>query len=149
MNSLFMAGAVVTLTDLTPRQNVNFDAWVSDRTNFTSNVNAVNVSQFRSHYQSFVLRVHFCFFLVDPSANTACLRQQFLARRNKRLGVFVPRCLPDGGYDKVQCHGSVCFCMDEEGEEVPGTRVYRNENLDCRGKLALPTGNHSRFISQS
>lgn len=87
-------------------------------------------------------------FAVDPSANTPCLRRQFSARRNKRLGVFVPRCLPDGGYDKVQCHGSVCFCMDEEGEEVPGTRVYRYQALNCTGKLPLPTGNHSRFISQ-
>lgn len=112
------------------------------------NVNVVNVSQFRNLFQSVVLYVFFS-FLVDPSANTACLRQQFLARRNKRLGVFVPRCLPDGGYDKVQCHGSVCFCMDEEGEEVPGTRVYRNQALDCTGKLPLPTGNHSRFMSQS
>lgn len=93
--------------------------------------------------------LHVLFFLVDPAANTACLRQQFLARRNKRLGVFVPRCLPDGRYDKVQCHGSVCFCMDEEGEEVPGTRVYRNQDLDCKGKFSLPTGNHSRFIYQS
>ena len=148
MNSLFMAGAAVTRTDLTPRQNVNFDAWVSDRINPTMNVNVVNVSQFRNYHQSVVLHVFFS-FLVDPAANTACLRQQFLARRNKRLGVFVPKCLPDGGYDKVQCHGSVCFCMDEEGEEVPGTRAHRNQDIDCTGKLPLPTGNHFGFIYQS
>ena len=52
MNSLFMAGAAVTLTDLTPRQNVNFDAWVSDK-----NVNVFNVSQFRNLHQSVVLFV--------------------------------------------------------------------------------------------
>jgi len=109
------------------------------------------LSTFRNSEISFKALFYMFFFSfpVDPSANTACLRQQFLARRNKRLGVFVPRCLPDGGYDKVQCHGSVCFCMDEEGEEVPGTRVYRNQALDCTGKLPLPTGNHSRFMSQS
>ncbi|KAJ7381087.1 hypothetical protein OS493_004685 [Desmophyllum pertusum] len=75
---------------------------------------------------------------VDPSANTPCLRQQFEARRNKRLGVFVPRCLPDGGYDKIQCHESVCFCMDEEGEEVPGTRVNRQHPLNCTGTSQVP-----------
>ena len=62
VNSLFMAGAVVTPTDLTPRQNVNFDAWVSDRTNPTMNVNVVNVCQLRSPHQSFVYMFFFVSF---------------------------------------------------------------------------------------
>ena len=37
--------------------------------------------------------------------------------------------------------------MDEEGEEVSGTRVYRNQAHECSGKLPLPTGKDSRFIS--
>lgn len=74
----------------------------------------------------------------NPSANTPCLRRQFEARRNKRLGVFVPRCLSDGRYAGVQCHGSICFCMDEEGDEVSGTRVSRHLPLNCTGTNQLP-----------
>ena len=80
-------------------------------------------------------------FLADPSANTPCLRRQLEARRNKRLGVFVPRCLTDGSYAKVQCHGSICFCMNEEGEEVPGTRGNRHHPPNCTGETQLPPGN--------
>ena len=36
MNSSFMVGAAVTPTDLTPRQNVNFDAWVSEENSFNN-----------------------------------------------------------------------------------------------------------------
>ncbi|PFX15746.1 Equistatin [Stylophora pistillata] len=74
----------------------------------------------------------------DPSANSPCLRRHFEARRNKRLGVFVPRCLSDGSYAKVQCHGPICFCMDEEGEEVPDTRGGRHLPLNCTGTKQLP-----------
>lgn len=67
----------------------------------------------------------------DRSVNSPCVRKQLEARRNKRLGVFVPRCRPDGGYKEVQCHGSVCFCTDEDGEEITGTRVPRHHTLNC------------------
>ena len=70
--------------------------------------------------------------------NSPCLRQQLEARRNKRLGVFVPKCRPDGGYEEIQCHGSVCFCTDKEGEEVTGTRVPRQHPLNCTSRL--PSG---------
>ena len=60
----------------------------------------------------------------------------------------MPRCLSDGRYAGLQCHGSICFCMDEEGDEVSGTRVSRHLPLNCTGTNQLPPGNF-RFIFSS
>ena len=37
-------------------------------------------------------------------------------------GRFEPRCSKAGAYQEVQCHGDVCFCVNFEGAELPGTR---------------------------
>lgn len=67
-------------------------------------------------------------------ADTLCLRQQLAGKRSKRLGAFVPKCRPDGEYEEMQCHGSVCFCVDEGGEEIVGTRVPRHHSLNCKSQ---------------
>jgi len=38
-------------------------------------------------------------------------------------GAFIPQCTPDGGYDQVQCRGSVCYCVDKRGNEIQGTKL--------------------------
>ncbi|XP_078262824.1 uncharacterized protein nid2a isoform X2 [Rhinoraja longicauda] len=40
------------------------------------------------------------------------------------VGVYIPQCDEEGNYQEMQCHGSTghCWCVDEEGQEVPGTR---------------------------
>ncbi|EDO40373.1 predicted protein, partial [Nematostella vectensis] len=40
-------------------------------------------------------------------------------------GSFVPKCKSSGDYDTVQCHGSTgfCWCVDDDGNEIPATRV--------------------------
>jgi len=40
-------------------------------------------------------------------------------------GQFVPKCKPTGEYDLVQCHASTgfCWCVNAQGQEMPGTRT--------------------------
>ncbi|NWS92477.1 THYG protein, partial [Toxostoma redivivum] len=36
---------------------------------------------------------------------------------------FVPSCAASGGYEPRQCHqGGQCWCVDSQGQEIPGTR---------------------------
>ena len=39
-------------------------------------------------------------------------------------GMSLPQCKPDGSWREKQCHESIgyCWCVDENGEEIPGTR---------------------------
>ncbi|XP_069771801.1 thyroglobulin [Narcine bancroftii] len=54
-----------------------------------------------------------------------------LVLRSARIGIcdrqttelFVPRCTRDGQYEKVQCQGSDCWCVDSQRLEVPNTRI--------------------------
>uniref|UniRef100_A0A7N9AKH4 Nidogen 2a (osteonidogen) n=1 Tax=Mastacembelus armatus TaxID=205130 RepID=A0A7N9AKH4_9TELE len=41
------------------------------------------------------------------------------------LGAFIPQCDSDGHYRPLQCHGSTgyCWCVDNRGQERPGTRT--------------------------
>ncbi|XP_073533084.1 thyroglobulin [Phyllobates terribilis] len=45
------------------------------------------------------------------------------ACEQKPDGVFVPTCTNDGRYKEVQCSGSECWCVDEQGQEIQGTRT--------------------------
>uniref|UniRef100_A0A3Q3B902 Thyroglobulin n=1 Tax=Kryptolebias marmoratus TaxID=37003 RepID=A0A3Q3B902_KRYMA len=52
--------------------------------------------------------------------------------------IFVPRCTPSGGFQEVQCRGSVCWCVDSEGQEVVGSRtVGRPSRCPSRCERAL------------
>ncbi|XP_048580501.1 thyroglobulin isoform X2 [Nematostella vectensis] len=68
---------------------------------------------------------------------TPCVRQYTEATKSNRRGVFIPRCTGDGKYELQQCHGSVCFCVDESGNEEPGTRVSRGQKANCTVKMTL------------
>ena len=37
------------------------------------------------------------------------------------LGVFVPKCKPDGQYEDQQCHELHCWCVDKDGKKLPDT----------------------------
>uniref|UniRef100_K1PIE7 Syndecan n=1 Tax=Magallana gigas TaxID=29159 RepID=K1PIE7_MAGGI len=56
---------------------------------------------------------------------------QLLKRRQGLLGVYHPRCTIDGEFEKIQCHGSACWCVDQGGIERPETRVYQPEVPNC------------------
>ncbi|XP_069813178.1 thyroglobulin isoform X2 [Dendropsophus ebraccatus] len=52
----------------------------------------------------------------------------------KRLdGVFVPTCTEDGRYEDIQCSPSECWCVDEQGREIQGTRTQDQQPM-CSSK---------------
>ncbi|XP_077995776.1 papilin-like isoform X2 [Glandiceps talaboti] len=71
--------------------------------------------------------------------HTVCLRHREEALNAIQSGVedFVPNCDPDGDYVKMQCYGyngGYCWCVDDTGREIPGTRTVGNGRLaDCEG----------------
>ncbi|XP_072345860.1 uncharacterized protein nid2a isoform X9 [Scyliorhinus torazame] len=63
---------------------------------------------------------------------TACEQLQERLRAELSLrgsqphsGVHIPECDEDGNFRPLQCHGSTgyCWCVDERGQEIPGTRT--------------------------
>ncbi|XP_054023137.1 thyroglobulin [Dryobates pubescens] len=51
-----------------------------------------------------------------------------LALRSKDCGeeprdLFVPTCTKEGRYEEVQCYAGECWCLDNSGREIPGSRV--------------------------
>ncbi|RXN01624.1 Nidogen-1 [Acipenser ruthenus] len=48
-------------------------------------------------------------------------------------GQYVPNCDDHGNYTPLQCHGSTgqCWCVDRNGQEIPGTRSERGVRPPC------------------
>jgi hypothetical protein len=78
--------------------------------------------------------------LVVVSAQCTEARQRALLAIKKRellhLGVFVPKCNPDGSFSQIQClkASRVCWCVDSIGTELAGTRV-RQRTPSCPSKF--------------
>jgi len=53
---------------------------------------------------------------------TVCQKQFQDYLRHPMPGRFEPRCSKTGAFQVTQCHGSVCFCVNQEGTELPDTR---------------------------
>lgn len=70
------------------------------------------------------------------------------------LGLFVPKCLDDGGYRAIQCHNSTgyCWCVDDFGNELAGTRVRGQQNCsastDQKFTLCQNRYNHASEINE-
>ncbi|KAM3585503.1 uncharacterized protein V6R79_019324 [Siganus canaliculatus] len=54
---------------------------------------------------------------------------------------YVPQCEPDGQFSPVQCYGQTtyCWCVDQDGREVPGTRSHDVVKPACLPSVAPPT----------
>lgn len=54
---------------------------------------------------------------------------------------YVPQCEPDGQFSAVQCYGETtyCWCVDQDGREVPGTRSHDVVKPACISTVAPPT----------
>ncbi|XP_056378764.1 thyroglobulin isoform X2 [Hyla sarda] len=48
-------------------------------------------------------------------------------------GVIVPTCTKDGRYEEIQCSKSECWCVDERGLEIQGTRT-QDQQPRCNSK---------------
>lgn len=62
-----------------------------------------------------------------------------MARRSYAKGGYVPRCLPDGTYDEVQCAGGYCWCSSRSGSVISVGAI--------RGWPSCATGGMFFFIS--
>lgn len=53
------------------------------------------------------------------------------------IGAFIPSCKMTGDYEEIQCHGSTgfCWCVDEFGNELPGTRIRGQLNCTAGGRF--------------
>nr|XP_049609391.1 nidogen-2 isoform X40 [Syngnathus scovelli] len=53
---------------------------------------------------------------------------------------YLPQCEPDGQFSPVQCYGETtyCWCVDQDGREVPGTRSNDVVKPACLPSVAPP-----------
>lgn len=58
-------------------------------------------------------------------------------------GRFSPDCDRDGNYKPLQCQVSsgVCWCVDSQGQEIPGTRGREKRPCPAPGKITMTLRN--------
>jgi hypothetical protein len=64
---------------------------------------------------------------------TACARDQYEYQQTGLIGKMFA-CDEVGSYQRIQCLGSVCFCVDKEGNnasENGGVNIGHIATLDC------------------
>lgn len=62
---------------------------------------------------------------------------------------FVPSCTLEGYFLPVQCFDSVCYCVDAEGQAIPGTQSTIGEPKQCKSVGNLVYHFSSRHLDQS
>ncbi|XP_030627952.1 nidogen-1-like [Chanos chanos] len=72
----------------------------------------------------------------------------FFFRPRPAVGQYVPTCDAYGAYEPTQCHGSIgqCWCVDRNGQEIPGTRTGPDSRPSCfdHGVAPPPVGPTTR-----
>ena len=71
--------------------------------------------------------------------------RQAASRRAKALGVDtktvrMPRCSKSGGFEQIQCDNEIvssCWCVDDAGFEMPGTRAPAAALVNCTGNEVI------------
>ncbi|KAM9364369.1 nidogen-1 [Pholidichthys leucotaenia] len=56
------------------------------------------------------------------------------------VGQYIPTCDENGAYEPMQCHGSTghCWCVDRNGQEIPGTRSRPGNRPMCIDHGGVP-----------
>ncbi|XP_042192674.1 testican-2 [Callorhinchus milii] len=74
----------------------------------------------------------FCFWREKPPCLAELERIQLQEAARKVPGTYIPSCDEDGYYRKLQCdpYSSECWCVDQHGSEVTGTRTRGNPDCD-------------------
>ncbi|GLH00224.1 Papilin [Gryllus bimaculatus] len=84
---------------------------------------------------------------IEPVMMTACQHQRaILQHKAHESGIpakemYMPECRPaDGGFEPVQCHplSRQCWCVDEAGQEMPGTRAPPDVQPSCLAPNECP-----------
>ncbi|XP_071535769.1 uncharacterized protein [Panulirus ornatus] len=86
---------------------------------------------------------------IQPIVMTACEHQRtLLEHRAREAGipagrVYLPQCDQTGAFLPTQCHPATltCWCVDTQGQEVPGTRVSQPAHPNCQEPLVCPAMN--------
>ncbi|MEQ2203306.1 hypothetical protein XENOCAPTIV_028413, partial [Xenoophorus captivus] len=92
------------------------------------------------------ITIYFTFALVKElkvSTNSKCeaIRDSLLGQTNFNprgprlpVGQYIPECDENGDYLPVQCHSSTrqCWCVDRNGQEIPGTRTDQGSRPYCK-----------------
>ena len=80
------------------------------------------------------------YFLIQFCSATPC-QLAYVEADSERDGEYIPQCTEIGEYEKIQClNGNVgeCWCVNEDGEELAGTRQKGKGKPDCEnGKKKL------------
>uniref|UniRef100_A0A4W3I970 Nidogen 1 n=1 Tax=Callorhinchus milii TaxID=7868 RepID=A0A4W3I970_CALMI len=60
--------------------------------------------------------------------------------RGPRPTRYIPQCDGNGNYIPTQCHQSttICWCVDKNGEEIPGTRTHPGIRPPCLATVVPP-----------
>lgn len=62
------------------------------------------------------------------------------------LGVFVPKCKPDGHYEDEQCHELFCWCVDKDGRKISDTSVRGSAVCLRQGKMSAADRSNILYI---
>ena len=66
----------------------------------------------------------FLSFLVKPGKKLSeCQRHYQHAISRYTPHAKIPQCKPDGSFEPLQCDMSYCYCVDQNGDERPNTRL--------------------------
>jgi len=81
---------------------------------------------------------------VIPIMATACEHTRAVAEHRARESgeparrIYIPACEADGTFKQIQCHNSMCWCVDQQGIETPGTRVPFEITPHCDIAMSCP-----------
>ncbi|XP_051935983.1 testican-2 isoform X3 [Hippocampus zosterae] len=71
-----------------------------------------------------------CFWREKPPCLAELERIQVLDGGKRKFGRFIPNCDEDGFYRKLQCDSGECWCVDQYGGEVAGSRIHGKPDCD-------------------